>query len=173
MSRYPRTGITSPEHEERTAMERTRTAAARIALVTTLALGVTSLASAPAGASTGGPRARMLRATNQSRTKHEVRKVDIHYRISKLVRKHSVAMARKGKVFHTGDPAGRYLDGIKWSWWGENVGATPGTIAELERAFMDSTPHRANILNEEFRRVAVGTYRDGEGVLWVTVFFYG
>jgi len=154
-------------------MERTRTAAARIALAAILTLGLTALSSAPAGASTGTPRTRMYRATNQSRTNHSVKKVDIRYRISKLVRKHSVAMAKKGSLFHTGDPDGKYLDGINWSTWGENVGVTGGTIAGLERAFMDSAPHRANILNEDFHRVAVGTYRDDDGLLWVTVFFYG
>jgi uncharacterized protein YkwD len=151
-------------------MGRTRTAATRLALLVTLALGLASLGSAPAGAAT--TRTNMYRATNQSRTNHSVKKVDIHHRISKLVRRHSVAMAKKGSLYHTGDPAGKYLDGIDWSTWGENVGVTGGTVASLERAFMDSAPHRANILNEDFRRVAIGTYRDDDGLLWVTVFFY-
>jgi uncharacterized protein YkwD len=154
-------------------MERTRIAAARIALVAALALGLTSLGVAPASASTGTPRTRMYRATNESRTNHSVKKVDIHVRISKLVRKHSVAMARRGELFHTRDADGKYLDGVKWRTWGENVGVTGGTIAGLQRAFMDSAGHRANVLNEGFRRVAVGTYRDDDGLLWVTVFFYG
>ncbi len=38
---------------------------------------------------------------------------------------------------------------------------------------MDSYYHRANIVNGRFRRVALGTYRDDDGLLWVTVFFYG
>jgi uncharacterized protein YkwD len=156
-------------------MERTRTAAARIALVATLVLGLTALGAAPAGASTGTPRTRMYRATNQSRTNHSVKKVDIHYKISKLVRRHSVAMAKKGEIFHTSRKRaeGTYLEGIRWGTWGENVGVTGGTIAGLERAFMDSAPHRANILNKDFHRVAVGTYRDDDGLLWVTVFLYG
>jgi uncharacterized protein YkwD len=153
-------------------MDRTRIVAARIVLVATLALGLVAAGSAHAGASTGGPRSRMYRATNHSRTNHSVKKVDIHYRISKLARRHSVAMARKGKIFHTADPAGKYLDGIAWSTWGENVGVTAGTIASLEKAFMHSKPHKANILNERFRRVAIGTYRDSDELLWVTVFFY-
>jgi uncharacterized protein YkwD len=82
-------------------------------------------------------------------------------------------MANKGSIFHTADPAGRYLDGVNWSTWGENVGVTGGTIGDLQQAFMDSPPHRANILNKEFHRVALGTYRDADGLLWVTVFLYG
>jgi uncharacterized protein YkwD len=53
------------------------------------------------------------------------------------------------------------------------VGVTSGTVASIQDAFMSSSGHRANILNRGFRRVAVGTYRDGDGFLWVTVFFYG
>jgi uncharacterized protein YkwD len=163
----------TPERGTRKDMTRTRSAVARIALVAALATALLALGAGPSSASTTGPRAKMYRATNSSRTNHSVKKVDIHYRISKLVRKHSIAMARKGYIFHTGNPGAKYLDGVKWSSWGENVGVTGGTIGGLEQAFMDSPPHRANILNDGFRRVAVGTYRDDDGLLWVTVFFYG
>jgi uncharacterized protein YkwD len=156
-------------------MTRTRTALASIAIVAALTTGLSALAPAPAGAATLGPRAKMYRATNRSRLNHDVRRVDIHYRISKLAHRHSVAMANAGKIFHTSRSVivNRYLDGVRWRVWGENVGVTPGTIAELQGAFMASPLHRANILNTRFRRVAVGTHRDGDGRLWVTIFFYG
>ena len=150
-----------------------RSAPVRVALVATVLSGLLAVGAPPAGASTTGARAKLYRATNSSRTNHAVRRVDIHYRISKLVRRHSVAMARKGELFHTANAGTKYLDGMRWRWWGENVGVTGGTIRGLERAFMDSPLHRANILNHDFRRVAVGTYRDDDGLLWVTVFFYG
>ena len=153
-------------------MRRIRTAAARIAFVATLALGVAAAGSAPAGAAT--TRTNMYRATNESRTDRSIKKVDIHYRISKLVRRHSVAMARRGSIFHTSASViqNRYLDGIRWGTWGENVGVG-GTVGGLQRAFMRSPGHRSNVLNRDFRRVAIGTYRDDDGLLWVTVFFYG
>jgi uncharacterized protein YkwD len=148
-----------------------RTRLARIALVTTLATALAVLAPSPAAAST--TRGRMYRLTNNSRENHDVARVGLHDAMSDLARRHSVAMAKRGKPFHTSDPAGYYLDGIPWHTWGENVGVTGGTIAGLQRAFMQSNLHRANILNRGFRRVAVGTYRDADGLLWVTVFFYG
>jgi uncharacterized protein YkwD len=80
-------------------------------------------------------------------------------------------MARNGELFHTGD-ADVYLHGIDWHTWGENVGYTPGSIQGLQDAFMASTPHRHNVLEGDFRRVAIGTVRV-DGVLWVTLFFYG
>ncbi|HEX6579935.1 MAG TPA: CAP domain-containing protein [Actinomycetota bacterium] len=161
-------------------MTRSRTALTKIALVAALMTGLTALAPAPAGAGTLSPRARMYRATNTSRVLNDVRRVDMHWRISKLARKHSIKMASTpdgsggfGKLFHTKDPASYYLKGTSWSTWGENVGVTGGSVADLHHAFMDSPVHRANIVNQRFRRVALGTYRDDDGLLWVTVFFYG
>ena len=154
-------------------MRHTRIALSRIALLATFLTAFTALDPSPAHAATLTPRARMYRATNHSRLNYEVRKVDIHYTISKLARKHSIAMANKGYIFHTSNPASFYLRGVRWSTWGENVGVTPGTIGGLQDAFMNSPDHRANILNRGFHRVAVGTYRDANGYLWVTVFFYG
>ena len=65
-----------------------------------------------------------------------------------------------------------YLHGIQWHTWGENVGYTPGDVKSMEQAFMDSPPHRGNILNRAFRQVAIGSVRV-DGTLWVTVFFFG
>jgi len=159
-------------------MTRSRTALTRIALVAALMTGLTALVASPAGATTLSPRARMYRATNYSRVNHEIRKVDIQDRISKLARKHSIKMANTGeygKIFHTSHSVieGTYLKGVNWSTWGENVGVTGGSVGDLQQAFMQSDDHRRNILNRSFRRVAVGTYRDDRGLLWVTVFFYG
>jgi len=154
-------------------MKRTRIALTRIALVAALLTGLTALAPSPAQASTLTPRGRLYRATNSSRLNYDVRRVDIHYTMSWLARKHSIAMANEGYIFHTSNPSSFYLKGVRWSTWGENVGVTGGTIAGLQDAFMHSPGHRSNILNRGFRRVALGTYRDADGLLWVTVFFYG
>jgi uncharacterized protein YkwD len=161
-------------------MTRSRTALTKIALVAALMTGLTALAPAPVEASTLSPRARMYRATNNSRVHHDIRRVGMHWQISKLARKHSIKMARTpdgsggyGKLVHTRDPVSYYLKGVSWSTWGENVGVTGGSIADLQQAFMKSYYHRENILNQRFRRVALGTYRDDAGLLWVTVFFYG
>jgi uncharacterized protein YkwD len=81
-------------------------------------------------------------------------------------------MARAGELYHTSDPAHFYLHGIHWSTWGENVGYTAGSVDDMQQAFMDSPPHKANILNGAFRHVAIGAVRV-DGYLWVTVFFYG
>jgi uncharacterized protein YkwD len=156
-------------------MARTRTPFTRLALVAAVLTSLVVLAPSAAQAGTLTPRARMYQATNTSRVNHDVRRVDIHYRISKLARQHSIAMANRGYIFHTSSSVitRTYLEGVNWRTWGENVGVTSGTVSDLQQAFMQSPDHRTNILNRGFRRVALGTYRDADGFLWVTVFFYG
>lgn len=114
----------------------------------------------------------MKHVTNLSRLDHSLTRVGLNADLSELARKHSLAMARAGTLFHESDPASVYLKGKTWQYWGENVGMTGGTVSGLEQAFMASTPHRKNILNRSFRHVAIGAVRV-DGVLWVTVFFWG
>ncbi len=151
---------------------RTQTALTRIALVATFLTAFTALAPSPANAATY-PRARMYQATNGSRLHNGVARVNIHWTMSRLARRHSISMANKGYIFHTSNPSSFYLKGVRWARWGENVGVTSGTVAGIQDAFMRSPDHRSNILNRGFHRVALGTYRDADGLLWVTVFFYG
>jgi uncharacterized protein YkwD len=151
-----------------------RSTVVRMALIA--ALGGAILGALPTGAhgatSTSlRPRHRMFLATNTSRTNHDLRKVWLNQHLSDLARKHSIAMANAGSLFHTSDPARYYLKGVNWHYWGENVGVTGGTVHDLEAAFMASSPHRANILHTSFRHVAIGAVRV-DGALWVTVFFY-
>jgi uncharacterized protein YkwD len=110
--------------------------------------------------------------TNESRTHHGVRRVDLNQAMSELARKHSLWMANHHCLCHTHNPASVYLRGVRWSIWGENVGWTTGTAWDVEQLFMNSPPHRANILNRRFTHVAVGAVRANDK-LWVTVFFYG
>ena len=91
--------------------------------------------------------------------------------LSVIARRHSLAMSKAGTLFHTSN-VDVYLHGMTWHIWGENVGYTPQDVASLQQAFMDSPPHRDNILNRAFTHVAVGSVRV-DGTLWVTVFFYG
>jgi uncharacterized protein YkwD len=154
-------------------MTRTRTFTARIALLATLVTSLSALVPAPAQAEGLTPRARMYRVTNHTRADFGVRRVGIHYTMSRLARQHSIAMANRGSIFHTANPVSYYLRGTSWRTWGENVGVTSSTVWSIQQAFLNSPPHRANILNRGFHRVAIGTYRDANGYLWVTVFFYG
>ncbi len=164
----------------------------RIAAAIVLSVAIGGLvATAPAGAvrlpvhatpaaasSTGADRLRvgqdawqLLKLTNAARERRGLKALQLDRERSRIARRHSAAMATIEELFHTTDVS-PYLDGIDWRRWGENVGYTPGSIEGLQDAFMGSEPHRLNVLEPEFRRVAIGTVRV-DGVLWVTLFFYG
>jgi uncharacterized protein YkwD len=116
---------------------------------------------------------RLFKATNQSRGRFDVPNLRLNRELSVIARHHSMAMARRGELFHTtSGEAAAHLQGVDWHIWGENVGYTPQDVTSIQEAFMGSPPHRSNILNRGFRQVAIGTVRV-DGTLWVTVFFYG
>ena len=153
---------------ERTAT-RTRGIVGMFLLVVLLFVG---LAQAPAQAATTLER-QMLRLTNVSREHRDLHRLRLDNSRSDRARRHSVAMARYGDLYHTSDPVDFYLRGVRWSRWGENVGdtGTGSDLRPLQDAFMASRDHRANVLNPRFERVAVGVVMRG-GEAWVTLFFY-
>ena len=113
----------------------------------------------------------LFQATNRSRARFDLPPLRLNVELSTIARRHSMAMARAGALFHTPDVA-IYLRAIDWRTWGENVGYTPGDVDSVQAAFMASPVHREHILNGAFRHVAIGAVRV-DGTLWVTVFFYG
>ena len=119
----------------------------------------------------GGDSWKLFRATNESRERSELPRLRLNRELSVIARRHSMAMARCGELFHT-IAIDVYLHAISWHSWGENVGYTPWDVASVQQAFMDSPPHREHILSRVFQQVAIGAVRV-DGTLWVTVFFYG
>lgn len=119
-----------------------------------------------------GRRLQFVQLTNQDRREHHRAALGFQRRVSRYARQHSLAMAKKGYLFHsTEEQLRRALDDVRWSIGGENVGVG-GSLESLQRAFMASKLHRENVLRREFRRMAVGIVRQDD-VLWVTVIFYG
>lgn len=77
-------------------------------------------------------------------------------------------MADEGKLSHStlseGQPAG-------WRTLGENVATAP-TLEAAMTALQNSPPHRTNLLNPAFTKVAVGVVQKG-GAYWVVEEFIG
>jgi uncharacterized protein YkwD len=63
-------------------------------------------------------------------------------------------------------------EGVDGGWWmlGENVGYGP-SIEAVERAFMNSPGHRANILSPEFNWAGTGVSVSGNGTVFVVQVF--
>jgi uncharacterized protein YkwD len=112
----------------------------------------------------------MCSLVNASRRNHGVAPLKLNWRVSREAWHHSRRMARRHSVYHTTDLYSlvRRYDPYTW---GENVGMA-GTLKRMERLFMGSSPHRANILNRAFHKIGVGVVHAG-GHVWVTLDFYG
>ena len=100
---------------------------------------------------------------NNDRRAHGLRPLKLNHKLSIAARSHARSMAARNFFAH-GDFVGRiraarYLSGAR-SWtvgeniaWGSWEYATPQSI---HRGWMDSPPHRKNILSRRFREVGIG-----------------
>jgi uncharacterized protein YkwD len=72
-------------------------------------------------------------------------------------------LANDQRLYHS-----NLADGIGYNWarLGENVGYGY-SIEQVHDAFMNSSGHRANILDSRFNRIGLGVTRSGDGRYWV------
>jgi uncharacterized protein YkwD len=147
----------------------------RSIIVLTLVVAVIATAAGPARAETPAAkraelRNRMFQLVNRSRVNHGRHRLHVKWPLNTFALRHTRRMVRRNTVYHSAD----VWDVVrKWDahCWGENVGMA-GTVRRLERLFMHSPEHRANILSSHFHRIGVGVVR-ARGRTWVTLDFYG
>jgi uncharacterized protein YkwD len=103
---------------------------------------------------------------NQQRRQHHLKKLRANGRLSLASQRHANDMARR-KYFAHGNFVGRiksarYLNGSgSWS-VGENIAWGSGQLAtprQIVKAWMNSPPHRHNILSGKFREIGIGIAR--------------
>ena len=141
-----------------------------LAVFTLVAVIFLGLFQRPAAASTAGDG--QLRALiNQERAEEGRRRLDVGGRLARVAQDHSAEMAGTGRLYHNPDLA-RDLRSVSFRIAGENVGVG-GSIESLHDAFMDSPPHRRNVLRRSFHKIGVGVVYGADGRLWVTVVFSG
>lgn len=119
--------------------------------------------------------------TNQARASAGLPPLAVDARLTWLARWRSRDMAVRGYFSHEIPPAGSTVFdvmrsiGIDATWVGENIGwdsAAPADAASLvERAFLGSSAHLANILDARYDAFGVGTYRAANGREYFTVIF--
>jgi len=143
---------------------------ARIAVLLSLLLLVGFVAPMRAEATTNASERQMASLINHARTSHGRAALSLNSSLSDYARRWSATMASKNRLYHNANLA-TWLRNWNWRILGENVGAG-GSVSQLHVAFMNSPPHRANILDRRFRNIGVGVVvRNGR--TWVTVIFRG
>jgi uncharacterized protein YkwD len=114
----------------------------------------------------------LVRATlcvlNAQRARHNLRPLRLNRRLSRAARRHSRSMARQRFFSHNSRSGASFVDRIRRtgylsrarSWYiGENIAYGSGNRSSprsIGTAWMNSPPHRANILSRSFREIGIG-----------------
>jgi uncharacterized protein YkwD len=118
---------------------------------------------------------KLVELTNAERKKKELPPVKPSPLLFKVARAHSANMAKQAKMAHELDgknPFERLKEaGYKYYFAGENVAAGLDELDEIMKGWMESEPHRKNILSEKFTEIGIGVARDKKGEPYFTQVF--
>ncbi|MGH2723183.1 MAG: CAP domain-containing protein [Actinomycetota bacterium] len=144
----------------------------RLLVVALAALVVMVPAAPPAEAATPKEK-KLVKLVNGYRTKKGKSTLKTAKKLTTLAHKHSKAMKESGTWFHSTNA--QLLSYMKKANCkgsiGENVGALPGKVVEMHQGFIDSTPHRKQMLKWYWKKMGAGVVVDGSGWLWATELF--
>lgn len=118
----------------------------------------------------------ILKLVNQERSKAGVSPLKLNEKLTNVANIKAKDMADKNYFSHTSPTYGSPFDmmkqfGISFSYAGENIAAGQKTAEEVMDSWMNSSGHKANILNKNYTQLGVGFYRGGQyGTEWVQMF---
>ena len=115
----------------------------------------------------------VVRLVNIERGKQGLKPLASDWQLSRVARYKSQDMRDKGYFSHTSPTYGSPFEmmksfGISYRTAGENIARGQKTPSEVVNAWMNSSGHRANILNSSFTKIGVGYVKDGS--YWTQMF---
>jgi uncharacterized protein YkwD len=117
----------------------------------------------------------LLQLTNAERAKHKLPPLHANGVLFAVARAHSANMARHQQMSHVLDgktPFDRlHAAGYSFSWAGENIAYGYGAYAQpaaIVQGWMNSPPHRANILSPHYTQIGLGVAHDQHGRVYYT-----
>jgi uncharacterized protein YkwD len=120
--------------------------------------------------------ARLLADINRARSAHGIRRLIVVAGTTDVAHGWSCHLASLRSLAHNPSLSSQLAShgSYNWTTYGENVGMLPTTNGAdaLFRAYMHSAPHRANILDPDFRYVGIFTKRTAV-FRWNTLDFVG
>ena len=140
-------------------------AAVLTALSLVLAAFVTGAATAgPAGATTVEDT--FTAKLNYARASRGIPRLTVRSALVTVARAQAHRMATRNVLYHNPNLT---TDVTNWRWVGENVGYGPDALT-VHVAFMQSAPHRANILDRDYTEIGIGAVVV-DGRVWVAEVF--
>ena len=115
----------------------------------------------------------LLDLTNADRARHGLRPVELDPPVLEIARRRAAAQLTNGPLSHDDGGGGLAFvgllaeSGVAYRLAGENlarwVAADPAGPERVQRAWMESSAHRENILDPTFDRLAIGAAHDERG----------
>lgn len=131
--------------------------------------------SPPTADEIAGQLTKVIGIHNELRAKEKLNSLEISPKLTKAARRHADDMAKHKKMGHKGSddtaPADRITDaGYKYRRVGENVAFGRWTPDRLMKGWMDSTPHRKNILGSYSQIGAACAIAEDGNIYWCITF---
>ena len=136
----------------------------RLPLTALLLFGVIVL---PAAHGDSTSEAQFVSATNSARGAHGLAHYAVASDLTSIARHWAAHMAAHRQLAHNPSFGSEVCC---WTQLAENVGEG-STVSQIQRAFMASASHRANILSASYTQIGVGTARGSDGRLYVDELF--
>ena len=119
--------------------------------------------------------AEVVRLVNIERQKAGLAPLKASSQLSNVARMKSKDMADRNYFSHTSPTYGSPFDmmkqfGISYRTAGENIAKGYLSPASVMNGWMNSSGHRANILNSSFGTIGVGAYKVGSTIYWTQMF---
>ncbi len=118
----------------------------------------------------------VVRLVNIERQKEGLAPFKVSAELSKVAKTKSEDMGKNNYFSHTSPTYGSPFQmmktfGIKYNTAGENIAKGYLSAQAVVSGWMNSSGHRANILNPSFKTIGVGTYTTGNGTIYWTQMF--
>ena len=118
----------------------------------------------------------VLRLVNAERSKQGLSSLSLSDKLTAVANEKARDMAENNYFSHTSPTYGSPFQmlqqyGIRYRTAGENIAAGQRTPEEVMQSWMNSSGHRANILNSSYTEIGIGYYAGGSyGSEWVQLF---
>jgi hypothetical protein len=106
-------------------------------------------------------------SANGARSSHGLSSYSVASDLSSIAQRHANAMAARRTIYHNSSLGS---EACCWQSIGENVGSGQSD-SQVQSAFMNSSPHRSNILSSTFNEIGVGTATGSDGQIYVDEVF--
>lgn len=132
--------------------------------------------SIPSFSSVKSEKAEIIKMVNKERSKKHLPPLSEDRRLNSLADKKAKIMATENNLSHTAGGYNSFSDLIKeahieYLAVGENIARNWKTPDDVMKAWLNSSGHRANILNKKFTKIGVGKAVNSKGdTYWVQLF---